>query len=70
MAYTVRQKIKGRIYLYEVSSYWDKEKKQPRQKRKYLGPEKRIYKKKNDNVQVTSENDIAIKPSSFVSKSY
>ena len=38
MAYIVEQKIKGRIYLYEVESYWDKEKKQPRQRRKYIGP--------------------------------
>lgn len=38
MAYIVEQKIKGRIYLYEVYSYWDKEKKQSRQKRKYIGP--------------------------------
>ena len=39
MSYIVRQKIKGRIYLYEATSYWDKDKKQNRQKRKYLGPE-------------------------------
>ena len=38
MSYIVEQKIKGRIYLYEVHSYWDKEKKQSRQKRKYIGP--------------------------------
>lgn len=39
MAYIIRQKIKGRVYLYEVESYWDSEKKQPRQRRKYLGKE-------------------------------
>ena len=44
MAYTVEQKINGRIYLYKVSSYWDKEKKQARQKRVYIGP------KKNKNI--------------------
>jgi transposase len=38
MTFTVEQKVKNRIYLYEVTSYWDKEKKQSRQKRKYLGP--------------------------------
>ncbi len=38
MAYTVEQKIKGKIYLYKVESYWDKDKKQPRQKRTYIGP--------------------------------
>lgn len=37
MSYIVEQKINGRIYLYEAESYWDKEKKQPRQRRKYLG---------------------------------
>ena len=42
MSYIIEQKIKGKIYLYEVESYWDKEKKQPRQRRKYLG------RKKND----------------------
>ena len=39
MSYIAKQKIKGNIYLYQVESYWDKEKKQSRQKRIYLGPE-------------------------------
>ena len=58
MAYIVRQKIKGRYYLYEVTSIWDKEKKKPIQKRKYLGPESRVYTKtKNyDYSKVTSKN--------------
>lgn len=38
MSYIVEQKIKGKIYLYKVEGYWDKEKKQARQKRVYLGP--------------------------------
>ena len=38
MAYIIEQKIKGRIYLYNVESYWDKDKKQSRQKRSYIGP--------------------------------
>ena len=37
MSYTIEQKIGKHTYLYEVVSYWDKEKKQPRQNRKYLG---------------------------------
>jgi len=45
MSYTVRQKINGKIYLYEVVSYWDKDKKQARQRRKYIGPEKHSEKK-------------------------
>ena len=38
MSYIIEQKIKGKIYLYKVDSYWDTEKKQARQKRVYLGP--------------------------------
>ena len=58
MPYTVKQKIKGKIYWYEVTSVWDKEKKKPIQKRKYLGPEKKIYSKsKNvDYSKVISKN--------------
>ena len=37
MSYRVEQKVKGKIYLYEVESYWDKDKQQSRQKRTYLG---------------------------------
>ena len=40
MSFIVEQKIKGNIYLYNVESYWDKEKKQSRQKRTYIGPKK------------------------------
>lgn len=37
MSYTIEQRIGNHTYLYEVESYWDSEKKQPRQRRKYLG---------------------------------
>ncbi|GFP21447.1 hypothetical protein HKBW3S06_00674 [Candidatus Hakubella thermalkaliphila] len=37
MSYRVNQKIGNHIYVYEVESYWDPVKKQPRQRRKYLG---------------------------------
>ena len=37
MSYQIEQKIGRNIYVYEVTGYWDKEKKQSRQKRKYLG---------------------------------
>jgi transposase len=37
MAYVVEQKVKGHVYLYQVESYWDKDKKQSRQRRVYLG---------------------------------
>ena len=42
MAYIIEQKIKGRIYLYNVVSYWDKKKKQSRQRRTYIGPKNPI----------------------------
>jgi len=38
MAFIVEQKNKGKIYLYSVDSYWDKEAKKVKQKRTYLGP--------------------------------
>ena len=37
MSYIVKQKIGKHIYAYEAESYYDKKKKQPRQRRKYLG---------------------------------
>jgi len=37
MTYIVKQRIKGRVYVYEVESYWNPEKRQPRQRRRYLG---------------------------------
>jgi len=37
MSFRIEQKVGKHIYLYEVESYWDKGKKQPRQKRTYLG---------------------------------
>jgi transposase len=52
MAYIVKQKIKGRIYLYNVEAYWDKEKKQSRQKRIYIGPEEPKNKMYKKNLEV------------------
>jgi len=37
MSYFINQKIGKYIYVYEVESYWDPLKKQPRQKRRYVG---------------------------------
>ena len=42
MSFIIEQKIKGRIYLYQVESYWDKEKKKARQRRTYIGPKDRV----------------------------
>ena len=36
MSYTIEQRIGDHTYLYEVESFWDPEKKQPRQRRKYV----------------------------------
>ncbi len=38
MSFIVEQKNKGKIYLYKATNYWDKDKKQSRQKREYIGP--------------------------------
>ena len=37
MSYRFEENRAGKIYVFEISSYWDKEKKQSRQKRTYLG---------------------------------
>lgn len=37
MSFLVEQKINNKIYIYEATSVWDKEKKQSKQKRIYLG---------------------------------
>ncbi len=37
MSFKVEQKIKDKTYVYEVTSYWDRDKKQSRQKRVLLG---------------------------------
>jgi len=58
MSYIVEQKIKGRIYFYEVTSYWDKKKKQARQKRRYIGAKEKIEKKK---VKLTGKSEISSK---------
>ena len=39
MSYIIKQKIKNFIYVYKATAYWDKTKKQSRQKRILLGKE-------------------------------
>jgi len=46
MSYKVERKINGNIYIYETESYWDSEKKQARQRSKYLGPKEKSETKK------------------------
>ena len=58
MSFIVEQKIHGKIYLYEATSKWDKDKKQPRQSRKYLGPKdaQDTVKKKKKSSNLASKN--------------
>lgn len=56
MSFNIEQKINGRIYLYKVESYWDKEKKQSRQRRVYLGPKD---KKPGKNLKAQIRNIIS-----------
>ena len=37
MSFRIEQKVGKYVYVYEVTSYWDKEKKQPRQRRTLIG---------------------------------
>ena len=37
MSFIVHQKVRDKTYVYEAESYWDSEKKQSRQRRRYLG---------------------------------
>jgi transposase len=46
MAYIVERKVRGNIYRYKVEAYWDKEKKQPRQRSLYLGPKEKAQTKR------------------------
>ena len=40
MSFTVEQKIKGRIYLYKATSYWDKERETNWTKKGVLRPQR------------------------------
>lgn len=55
MSYIVKQMVRGKPYAYEVSAYWDKEKKQARQRRKYLG----IYDENGNIVPKTSQREVS-----------
>ena len=46
MPYIVERKVNGNIYRYEIESYWDKDKKQPRQRCKRTLPSARKNKEK------------------------
>ena len=38
MSFIRHKIIRGKKYAYEIKSYWDSEKKKPKQHSKYLGP--------------------------------
>jgi hypothetical protein len=46
MAYIIERKVSGHIYRYKVEAYWDKDKKQARQRCVYLGPKEKASIKK------------------------
>jgi transposase len=58
MSYIVERKIRGHIYRYKVEAYWDKDKKQARQRNTYLGPKEKAQTKKVKSIlsQVVSKN--------------
>lgn len=63
MAFIFKQKIKKHIYFYQIESYWDKNKKQPRQKRIFLG------KKDPKTKEIIPPKKIMI-PKSYTCKEY
>ena len=57
MSYEVEQTRNGKTYIYKVESYWDKEKKQARQKRTYIGRKDAVtgeIKRKKSKIPVGS----------------
>jgi transposase len=58
MSFIIREKRNGKVYLYEATSYWDKEKKQSRQKRKYIGrdPEDKKSEIKINSAEISTKN--------------
>jgi transposase len=46
MSYIVERKIRGNIYRYKVEAYWDRDKKQSRQRSIYLGAKEKAQTKK------------------------
>jgi len=48
--YKFEQKIGNNIYVYEIKSFWDKEKKQSRQVRKYIGKRDKVIYKNLENI--------------------
>lgn len=57
MSYIIKQMIRGKPYAYEVTARWDKEKKQSRQKRTYLG---RIDEETGEIVPKTAEREVSL----------
>ena len=60
MSYRFEENRNGKIYVFEISSYWDKEKQQSRQRRTYLGRKNEItgqvVKKANQHIPLGSRD--------------
>jgi transposase len=57
MSYIIKQMIRGKPYAYRVDAYWDKEEKQSRQKRTYLG---KIDEVTGEIIPKTAEREISL----------
>jgi len=57
MSYIITQMIRGKPYAYRVDAYWDKEKKQSRQKRTYLG---KIDEATGEIVPKTAQREVSL----------
>ena len=57
MSYTITQMIRGKPYAYRVDAHWDKDKKQSRQKRTYLG---RIDEETGEIIPKTAEREVSL----------
>ena len=60
MSYIAKQKIKGNIYLYHVDSYWDKDKKQSRQKELILAQKTKKEDKKEQKPRKSFTKSLEI----------
>jgi len=56
MAHKVERTVKGNVYEYEEESYWDKEKKQPRKKSKYITRHRKLYYRMLQKYQRNTKN--------------
>ena len=58
MTYITEQKVEKYTYVYEAESYWDRQKKQPRKHRRYLGRKDAV----SDKVIYSARNTTCVSP--------